>query len=429
MKKDDALRRKLAETFEDFEAEPQVETWENIRKAIRPKRKRRPVLIWFSLAGLGLLTGAGLFCLKNSKNTFLTISAPAWKPAPQTNAGVSPTMQVVVGSPTQQTKETSPPTSNLYLSRNSTSRLPAQNQIRLPAAQGVNSAIPTTQTAVAAEDRPAASQQPGVFKYETTKDAAITISTEKKPLATSDVMQHVVKPADLAALPSPPLRALTITQQLLLPQQTKAVVVLPDEPKRKGAFTAGATLLLTYQWMESQLYEGFAATRMQELPTFDTRRLGAAWSAGYRLPLRRRSDINVALSWMNMPYRAAYGIKNTHQARVEIESATQYRVLPVVESTVSESKRVNWWGLQLDYGYTYSLFNQHIRIYAGGEALLQAPAGQLECWTYAGLDIPLGSGKYQIAPVFKYQIRRIEQPDHLLKTRLYGLGIGIKRIF
>ena len=62
MKKDDELRRKFAERFEDFEAEPQEESWEKIREAIQPKRKRRAIWLFFGWGCLALLIGAiGLF--------------------------------------------------------------------------------------------------------------------------------------------------------------------------------------------------------------------------------------------------------------------------------------------------------------------------------------------------------------------------------
>ena len=81
MKKDDTTRQKLAKVFEDFEAEPQPETWEHIRAAIQKKKKKRPFLWFFFAAGLVLLVGIGFYNRTPSKQTH------ANQPSQRTNTG------------------------------------------------------------------------------------------------------------------------------------------------------------------------------------------------------------------------------------------------------------------------------------------------------------------------------------------------------
>jgi hypothetical protein len=205
--------------------------------------------------------------------------------------------------------------------------------------------------------------------------------------------------------------------------------VAKQSSRTKGKFTAGVALLSTYQIMQSQAHNGLRAADIRVLPALDANRLGSSWSVGYQLPLRRNSDLHAAITWMNLPYRAEYSVNNTHQLKIEILSATQYRVSPQAVGEVSTLKRLNYLGFQLDYGHSFKFFNRKIRAFSGGEGLWSVTESKPEFWALAGLNIPLGLWKFQLSPVFKYQFNRIEQADQLVKTRLYTLGLGIQTTF
>ncbi len=197
----------------------------------------------------------------------------------------------------------------------------------------------------------------------------------------------------------------------------------------KSVIVAGVSILSAFQIMEAQSYNSLTANNIHRYPAFDAGRLGWSLSAGYRVHLRGRSELHAGLVWMNLPYRASYTVANTAQLKIEVTSDATYRAAPVAVGETSETRRLNWGGIQLDYGYTIPFFRRQLRLYAGGSGLLSSANNKPEGWGRAGLEIPLYKDRLVIAPVYQYQFSQIAQSDHLLKTRLYTLGIDIKTKF
>jgi hypothetical protein len=250
---------------------------------------------------------------------------------------------------------------------------------------------------------------------------------EKDVITAKNVLQNNLKVEQLTLLP---LRAVPLREDTT--QQHLDLIPLDDLKKskrrkgREGGWTVDFTTLFSYQLTQSRVHEGKIATNISNLPSFDAQRLGTSLAIGYQIPLKKRSDCSIALAWTNLPYRAQYDRASANQVQINFQSNNQYTTKRITESAVNDAYRLNLWGLQLNYGYTFSVLDKKIRVFAGGEGLLYDRNPEL--WGSAGLNIPLGKSKFQLMPVFKYQFKAMEQPDLLLKTKLYTVGLGIKRI-
>ncbi|HAD11485.1 MAG TPA: hypothetical protein DCF33_03505 [Saprospirales bacterium] len=405
MNKEDATRKKFAERFENFEAEPQEKSWEIIQEAIRPKRKKRALWLFFGWGCLALLMGAiSWYWLQ--KPVAGIASRPAFQtpvhPAPSTAPEVLPV----------QPAQILPGQSGL-----SASDKPVQAVIHQK-----NVSTELTAVKVVADDKVLfvnASQTPSAQSVVPEAEAVTTAEPAQAPAPVSLL--------NLPGLPIPPFPTQTVTKQLS--SQTSPVPVPKAVSRRRGAFFAEGALLSSYQLMQAQAYNGLSASGFSTLPSLDGRRLGATLALGYQIPIFKKAEIHAAIRWMNLPYRASYTVSNNHQLEVEILPGAQYRVAPKVLGEVSAEKRLNYWGLQLDYGRYYRLFNHKIRVYVGGESLWREGSKQPDFWALAGVNIPLGLWRLELAPAFSCQLNRIEQEDHLIKTRLYTLGLGIKTTF
>ena len=466
MKKDDTTRQKLAKVFEDFEAEPQPETWEHIRAAIQKKKKKRPILWLFFGIGLALLISIGFYIRTSAKQSPLHTSTNKTLP---TNSGASgateraipqnvasqvspkvagdngvyhnqPTSVATNGkAPFEQQKNLGQTTNNNQPTDVVTyEKVPFEQQKNL--GQTTNNNQPTdvvTYGKVPFEQQENLSQSTNEngadrlvlssdFSTKKVDTPAVSV-LEKDVITAKNVLQNNLKVEQLTLLP---LRAVPLREDTT--QQHLDLIPLDDLKKskrrkgREGGWTVDFTTLFSYQLTQSRVHEGKIATNISNLPSFDAQRLGTSLAIGYQIPLKKRSDCSIALAWTNLPYRAQYDRASANQVQINFQSNNQYTTKRITESAVNDAYRLNLWGLQLNYGYTFSVLDKKIRVFAGGEGLLYDRNPEL--WGSAGLNIPLGKSKFQLMPVFKYQFKAMEQPDLLLKTKLYTVGLGIKRI-
>lgn len=480
MKKDDKIRQKLAKVFDDFEAEPQPETWEHIRAAIQKKKKKRPILWFFFAIGFALLVGIGFYTRTTAKQ------ADAAPPTPRTSTEATLPTNSGLSSATERTtpqnsvsnkgftNETAPsvaqkgtrdngvhhnqPTTRVMNTKTSfdqqenpsqemnnnqpksmvmNTKTPFEEQEN-PSQETNNnqpkSLVMNTKTSFEQQEnlgQPALENGSGGVvlspELSTAKvDTQAVAVLEKDGITAKNVLLNNLKVEQLALLPlrAVPLREDTTQQLPLYPlgdlEKSKR------QKGREGGWTVDFTTLFSYQLTQSRVHEGKIATNISNLPSFDAQRLGTSLAIGYQIPLKKRSDCSIALAWTNLPYRAQYDRASANQVQINFQSTNQYTVKRVTESTVNDAYRLNLWGLQLQYGYTFSVLDKKIRVFAGGEGVLYKQNPEL--WGIAGLNIPLGKSKFQLMPVFKYQFKAMEQPDNLLKTKLYTVGLGIKRI-
>ncbi|HLP95179.1 MAG TPA: hypothetical protein VK168_14145 [Saprospiraceae bacterium] len=412
MNKDDATRKKFAERFEDFEAEPQEKSWEIIRDAIRPKRKKRALWLFFGWGCLALLIGAISWCWFQKPAAGIALHQATEVPAQECiDSTPSPVPEVVA-----------------IQEANRSQTLPGRSGISEPA-KPVPAVIHQQNVSTELTDAKLATDDKALFVNTLQTPLAQLVMPEAEVATIADLAQTPgpVSLLNLPGLPIPPFPIHTVTKQHSI--QASQAPVLKTDSRRKGVFFAEGALLSTYQIMQAQTYKGLSASDFSTLPSLDGRRLGATLALGYRQPIFEKAEIHAAIRWINLPYRTAYTVSNTHQLEVEILPGAQYRVAPKVLGEVTAEKRLNYWGLQLDYGRHYRLFNHKIRVYVGGESLWREGSKQPDFWALAGVNIPLGLWRMELAPVFSYQLNRIEQADHLIKTRLYTLGLGIKTTF
>jgi hypothetical protein len=402
MKKDDALRKKLAESFEDFEVEPQEKSWENIQAAIRPKRKRRPLLLILLGAAVASLFLGGAYWVFNPMQQVMS-----------TNPDMSSSIKYAKCISTRRAIEVK----NTYQTL-AVNRTPKKK----PLHRG--------ERAFAAEQSPAKVLQPILPR-------TILISDSKPgPSSLDEVIEQglpdtkvdtVARFGTIQVIDKSPV----VIQSLETKNETfpEPVKIHQDKPSNKARWIVGLNILSTYQIMETQWINGLGAGDIMVTPAWDTRRLGAAWMVGYRMPLQKRSDIGVGLTWMNLPYRVDYTVRSSNQVTVELQSTSQYILQTSAQKIVSDERRLNWLGVQAEYGYTVKVFRKDMRFFAGTEALYSSETAKADFWLHTGLEFPFGQGKYSLCPVVKYQMGHIQQSDQLLKTRLYTLGLGVKRIF
>jgi hypothetical protein len=440
MKKDDKIRQKLAKVFDDFEAEPQPETWEHIRAAIQKKKKKRPILWFFLAIGFALLVGIGFYTRTTAKQ------ADAAQPTPRTSTGKTLPTDSGLSSATERT-----------IPQNSVSNKGFTNETALDITQkgaGYNGGYNNQPTGKVTNGKVSFVQQENTSQETNNNQPKSMVMNTKTSLeqqenpsqetnnnqpkslvmnakTSFEQQENLGQPAlengSGGVVLSPELSTAKVDTQAVAPLYPLDDLEKSKRQKgREGGWTVDFTTLFSYQLTQSRVHEGKIATNVGNLPSFDAQRLGTSLAIGYQIPLKKRSDCSIALAWTNLPYRAQYDRASANQVQINFQSNNQYTVKRITESAVNDAYRLNLWGLQLQYGYTFGVLDKKIRVFAGGEGVLykQNP----EIWGSAGLNIPLGKSKFQLMPVFKYQFKAMEQPDNLLKTKLYTVGLGIKRI-
>lgn len=410
MKSDDETRRRLSEMFEDFELEPQAESWENIRRAVQPRRKRRFFWLFFRLGCALMLLSAGLLVWQTRRAMpVATVEAPALP--------VQKMPGPAAGQPAGQMPHT-----------------PSYREKNLPA--GTNGASPgrpvgllpgpVRQSFLSSNVAPSRLAQATAGATDVAGAGKVQASPA---VSAGDAMAGAATRAGLSELPLNTGVLPSFDRELPELPEAAAASLLPARIKRRAAFTADISLLSAFRQLESQWYGGLGAANIRTLATFDARRLGASLSLGYRLPLSRRSDLGIAMVWMNLPYRAEYAVASVEKVQVELISPSQYQLTPALKGQVSDVRRLNWLGLRFDYGYNCMVLGRDMRVFAGMEGLFRAGKSMPDIWGVAGLEMPLGRSRFWLTPKFQYQFGHIEQPDHLLKTRTYAFGIGLKTKF
>jgi FtsZ-interacting cell division protein ZipA len=466
MKKDDKIRQKLAKVFDDFEAEPQPETWEHIRAAIQKKKKKRPILWFFFAIGFALLVGIGFYTRTTAKQ------ADAAQPTPRTSTEKTLPTDSGLSSATERTtpqnsvsnkgftNESAPyvaqkgagdngvhhnqPTTRIMNTKSSfeqqenTSQETNNNQPKSLVmntktsfeqqenpSQETNNNQPTS--LVMDTKAPFGQQENPSLETNNNQPKSMVMDTKTSLEQQENLGQPALENGSGGVVLSPELSTAKVDTQAVAPLDPLDDLEKSKRQKgREGGWTIDFTTLFSYQLTQSRVHEGKIATNISNLPSFDAQRLGTSLAIEYQIPLKKRSDCSIALAWTNLPYRAQYDRASANQVQINFQSNNQYTVKRITESAVNDAYRLNLWGLQLQYGYTFSVLDKKIRVFAGGEGVLYKQSPEL--WGSAGLNIPLGKSKFQLMPVFKYQFKAMEQPDHLLKTKLYTVGLGIKRI-
>ncbi len=420
MKKDDALRRKLAQTFDDFEVEPGAEAWGNIRAAIQPKRKRRRFALWFWLAMLSLPIGAGLLRLGGQ------------------SLEQSLTMNVVV-QPEQRGHALT------LVTRSHISALKAvllQRHLPVTTRSGANTEGQGNLNAPAMQQPAGSSINTGLVPamIEPTKKAALPaiISVNETLVKAIDPLEIVVQALERVpyfnkAPFDNPVSFLPVDSLQALTERLDTVWALPapivQRARKTHTFTAAFQVLSSYQNLEAQPQPQVAARNFQTVAALHPQRLGTALSIGYRVSRWKHADLGVALNWTNLPYREQYTLKNLNQVQVTVQSDNLYKMETTIVRKVNQTSRLNFIGLQLEYGYSLRLLQRPVRLFTGGQGTLLVNTRQAQAWAVAGLEVPIGSSRFLLVPNIQYQLNSSDLSDQLLKARFYTLGLGLKTRF
>ncbi len=440
MKKDDKIRQKLAKVFEDFEAEPQPETWEHIRAAIQKKKKKRPILWFFFGIGFALLVGIGFYTRSTAK---LADAAPptsrtSTEETLPTNSGLSRAIERTTPQNSVSNKgftnENATDATQKGAGYNSVHNNQPTTRVTNGKASFVQQENPSQETnnnqptSMVMNTKASFEQQENPCQdTNNNQPKSMAMNTKASFEQQENLGQPTLENGSGGVVLSPELPTAKVDTQAVAPLDPLDDLKKAKRQKgREAGWTIDFTTLSTYQLTQSRVHEGKIATNIGNLPSFDTKRLGTSLAIGYQIPLKKRSDCSIALAWTNLAYRAQYDRASANQVQINFQSNNQYTIKRITESAVNDAYRLNLWGLQLQYGYTFSVLDKKIRVFVGGEGVLydQNP----ELWGSAGLNIPLGKSKFQLMPVFKYQFKAMEQPDNLLQTKLYTVGLGIKRI-
>jgi hypothetical protein len=424
MKKDDNLRQKLAQTFDDFELEPRAETWEHIRVAIQPKRKKRRLALGFWLALLSLPIGAGL----------LRLGGQSLGQSLEMNVSAQPAMQgkaLTLVTRLRKSAFSAVP----VLRRLPDTTLSAANTAEAAGALNASTTLQGMYAPVFNKNTRLAPVSTEIIKK---SDAPFIISVPESLVKAIDPLELVLQ--SLEKVPyynnapfENPVSFLPVdsVQAIMLQPATNGPLPAPvvQRARKTHTFTVAFQVLSTYQNLETQPHPKVAARDFQTVAALDPKRLGTALSVGYRVARWKHADLGVALNWTNLPYREQYTLKNLNQVQVTVQSDNQYKMESTFMRKVNQTSRLNFIGLQLEYGYSFRLLQRPIRFYAGGQGTLLTNNRQAQAWAVAGLEIPIGSSRFLLAPNVQYQLTTLDLSDHLLKARFYTLGLGLKTRF
>ena len=421
MEKDDALRRKLAQTFEDFEVEPNPKAWENIRVALQPERKKRRFILWFWLSMLSLPLGAGFLrmgglLLERSMTASFVLQTKTAAVAPKLQKSTLPSLQMhgpVAGGPLLQKDN-----AVIHLK----DRLTTQARVQPAVLSDKNAHFTPNTNAVQKQDpTPKSTMIPVMESEEKGIDPLdlIVQSLQAVPLGNNRVAEASISLLLGASLPA-------LSTSLFDDRQPSPIV---QRARRRRVFTGSFRVLSSYQRLETQQYQQVAASNIQTESVLSPRRLGTDLSLGAQLYVGKRSDVGFSLHWMNLPYRQHYTLRNLNQVQITIQPDQQYKMEASFAGEVNQTSRLNFVGLQVEYGYTLRFLNKPVRLFAGGQGMLSSSTRNPQAWAVAGLDIPLGTGRFLLSPSFQYQFTQMELSDHLIKAQLYTIGLGLKTKF
>lgn len=404
MKTDKELRQKMTEMFDDMEAEPQIESWENISNAIRPETKKRFPL-WVLCAFFALLLGgiSGIFYklyVLPSANPIASPKSVSTKPAIILAEKCEETPVKILLSPKKEVKNTTFPA--------------AKNKPISPIFPTIN------------ENKPAILPE---------KELISAIKIEKEEIIENKVVKShspIYYPKYTEIHKSPivenPLSNLyedELSFSSCLPKYpfSNIYVFAPKQKQKKGYFSVNINSLATFQLMQEQANPNYQVGKVNLLPTFDAKRLGISTSLSYQMPIATNSEIRFGINAAFLSQNSTYQIENKHIFYVENLPNNDFII---AKKAVNYTKREHliFAGAALAYTHSFHLLGQKIKGFAGGEIGGEFRHLKMDYWFNTGLEIPLRHG-IDLVSLYKLQINRQIDANDLMKTRLYNVGFGL----
>lgn len=406
MKTDKELRQKMAEMFEDMEAEPQAESWENIANAIRPETKKR-LPLWVLCACFALLLGGigGVFYAwyyTSSANPIISSKSVKIKsPIILTEkCGDMPVKTFVLPEKEEEKTKTHAPKNKslkpilLTNNENKPAILPEKDSISAPKIE-----IAETQII---ENKRVKSNSP-VYYPIYTKIQDIPIVENQLSNLSEDKLSFS------SYLPKYPF--------------SNIYAFPPKYKQKKGYFTASLGTLATFQLMQEQANPNYRVGKVNLLPTFDAKRLGFSAAFAYQTAISLHSEMRLGLTVTSLPQNASYQIENRHVFVVENLPNDTYSI---ARKAIDYQKQEKLWfvGAEMAYKSLFYIGNKKIGGFVGGEISGELRHLQLAYWLNAGAEIPVGYG-LQLVPACKFQLNRQIDDVNVMKSRLYSVGLGL----
>lgn len=416
MKKDDELRKKLTALLEDYEAEPEEKTWENIRAAIQPERRRKPWLPFFFGVGLALLMAsvAGWWLLPNNDTRMAAryVSHASDVVGHRPHAGRlaaynGKTVRTTLHQPERAVLGAK--TSVTAAKRTKNMRLPPNDIAARPLSASVTTKVNTPGVAPVTLEIPFSAPAAPVFSPE-------------MPLLNPEKALHLLATPAMQLLPSR-------KNTPIMPAPAEALSRLRTPYRPLHYWMGGIQLLQTGQTMRALTHDEQTATHIRRRG-ISPQRTGFLVEMGYRRAFRTHFDVGIGANWTNIPLETRYDVATLKEFDISINGNDQFEVTPRTQYTVDQKRRLNLAALNAETGYTFRLHRRYIRWGAGAGAYFILNSGeQPQWWWFTGLETPIGYSKYLFSVGYRRMRGQLIQPDQLLSTRLQAVEIGLKRKF
>lgn len=402
---DKDLRDFFSHAFEELEGEPQEAAWEQIAARITPAPPRRKPYLSFIL--IPLLIGAiglGYVCLYPTHTS---------TPLPSSQLEVAPKPAVVQTPPANNPISLQPncPQPTHKAVAQSVIKPPtyiAQGTVYLPTASPYKTSLPPqTDTPISLPSNPIADAAP----------------TTKPPL-------HPPSKGGLSRVKTvvPVLPTITPSPQLSLPPLPIGLAdTISKRAKRfrlKPFAIASLNLNATYALMEEQYHADFALRNFRTLKSWDTHRFRPSPSIGAYLPLSAHQSIGFIATWIPVYRQIEFEKENKHVYEVVMRTNGEW-YLQRSKEHFRDVENVQL--LQFHLAYRYDFSGKFLPHSAATVGLGLSHALKHKTWGYglrAEFDKNL-STHWQLKLNSHYQLSSFLDAGGMLKTRLYGLGVGM----
>lgn len=391
MKTDRELRERMSEIFEDFEAEPLAESWKNIQIGITAPKKR----------GWGLLFLYGIFCIMGLVGYGAYLYFPLKKSVKDDEkkviieSTIASKTQTVVTPLLSQAVPTSPENTSIPVIR----------------AKKKEVLIPQKEQEVKREDMRVSKEiaQKSIYQ-QVEKDSIVVQSFSNK----KDIAIEPIK-ATSSIVPY------TMKDKPILMESFPLIVA--KKSSKKGYFTVNVSPFTSYQWMEEQANDFYSVGEVSLLSKFDARRLGVSATVAYQFQVSPKHELSFGITGISFPRSITYQRQNDRVFTVENLPNGRYLIEKKVDN-YHYYERSLFVGTEIGYRYNFHLGRKPITSLTSGSMGMELPHFKMNYWLNTGFEIPI-SRTLRISPIFRYQLNRHLDENHLMKTRLYTIGIGL----
>jgi hypothetical protein len=414
MKKDKELRQKMAEMFADLEAEPQIESWENIQNAIQ-KPKKQKKFFWFLFLVLGgFLLGIGSYLafygnknLKKEESQQLAarkIEKPYEKTAEETDKKPNSSAEIKKELALTQNKQIKTEQKTLAFAISAKNIPPKKDTQMLPLSPIIRFG------------------EQKAFKNAFSQDSTHNSQTiDNKLFNTKDLKQF---DSLFTLLPIQKENFLLPQNFHLPPIKIPPIsrLVCISAPKR-SFLSAEISMLSAFQLMQTQQNQLHRVGKVSLLPTFSAKRLGISAALYYNRKLNAKNGIFAGINGCILPYNMEYELQENNVYKVKFAQNGSFSI----ENQSFPYKERHFLynlGVELGYARSFSWKNKDFSFFVSGITNKTLHQPNLTYWVKSGVKVPINAN-LSFSPLFQYQLNRTLDANALMKSRLYMLGVGV----